>query len=197
MGRFVLGSGSSGRRMVLANAGLDFEVMRPQVDEEAIKAGFAAQGKGVEALAQELADAKALDVSARTPLAVLGADQVLELDGEPFSKPADMVAARAQLLSLRGRTHRLISALAVAREGEIVWRHVDVAHMTMRRFSEDFLDAYLERVGEKALASVGGYQVEGPGIQLFECIRGDFFTIIGLPLLPFLAWLRKEGLLEV
>ncbi len=197
MGRFVLGSGSAGRRMVLANAGLDFEVMRPAVAEEAIKARFLAgreESGGMEALAQALADAKAVDVSARTPMAVLGADQVLTLDGALFSKPADMAAARAQLLTLRGRAHLLISALAVAREGRVVWRHVDVARMTMRDFSEDFLDAYLEKVGEKALASVGAYQVEGPGIQLFERVEGDFFTIIGLPLLPFLSWLRDAGI---
>ncbi len=196
---FVLGSGSAGRRMVLEQAGLDFEVMPARVDEEAIRSGFprheGGEDAGLAALAEALAEAKALEVSRRSDKPVLGGDQILVLDGEVFSKPRDMAEARAHLQRLRGRTHHLISALAVAEAGEIVWRHTDSAAMTMRAFSDAFLDAYLERLGEKALSSVGCYQVEGPGIQLFERISGDYFTIIGLPLLPFLAWLRQRGLL--
>ncbi len=193
---FVLASGSAGRRMVLKNAGLTFEVMPADVNEEAIRQQFPQRGEAdFTALAQALADAKALEVSRRTELPVLGGDQLLVLDGEVFGKPRDMQEARAHLQRLRGRTHHLISALSVAQGGEVVWQHVDSAAMTMRAFSDAFLDAYLRDLGEKALTSVGCYQVEGPGIQLFEKIEGDHFTIIGLPLLPFLAWLRQHDLL--
>ena len=193
---FVLASGSAGRRMVLKNAGLTFEVMPAAVDEEAIRQQFPQRGEAdFTALALALADAKALEVSRRSPLPVLGGDQLLVLDGEVFGKPRDMQEARAHLQRLRGRTHHLISALSVAQGGEVVWQHVDSAAMTMRAFTDAFLDAYLRDLGEKALTSVGCYQVEGPGIQLFEKIKGDHFTIIGLPLLPFLAWLRQRGLL--
>ncbi len=193
---FVLASGSAGRRMVLRNAGLVFDVMPAEVDEEAIRQRFLQQPHAdLTALAQALADAKALEVSRRTGLPVLGGDQILVLEGEVFSKPRSMEEARENLLKLRGRSHRLISALSVAEGGKLAWQHVGIATMTMRAFSDSFLDAYLAQVGEAALASVGCYQVEGPGIQLFEKIEGDHFTIIGLPLLPFLHWLRGRGLL--
>ena len=194
---FVLGSGSAGRRMLLENAGLAFEVMPARVDEEAVKQRFLRE-HGPEAL-PELADAlaaeKALEVSRRTELPVLGGDQILVLEGELFNKPRDMDEARENLERLRGRTHHLVSALAVAERGEIVWRYRDAAAMTMRAFSYAFLEEYLAMVGEKALSSVGCYQVEGPGIQLFEKIEGDYFTIVGLPLIPFLHWLRGRGIL--
>ena len=194
---FVLGSGSAGRRMLLENAGLAFAVMPAQVDEEAVKERFLRE-HGPEAL-PELADAlaaeKALEVSRRTELPVLGGDQILVLEGELFNKPRDMEEARENLKRLRGRTHHLVSALAVAEKGEIVWTYRDAAAMTMRAFSDTFLERYLATVGEKALSSVGCYQVEGPGIQLFENIEGDYFTIVGLPLVPFLHWLRERGLL--
>ncbi len=197
MATFVLGSGSTGRRMILKNAGLDFEVIHPRVDEDEIRAGFdaAAHEDPHATLAVELARAKALEVSTRTALPVLGADQLLVLEGRIFTKPRNMAEARRQLEALRGRTHRLVSALCVARQGEVEWIHVKHADMTMRPFSDAFLDWYLETAGEKVLSSVGGYQVEGPGIQLFERIEGDVFTIIGLPLLPFLDWLRGQGLI--
>ena len=195
-GAFVLASGSVGRRMVLENAGLSFEVMPAAVDEEAIRQRFLQRGEAdFTALAQALADAKALEVSQRTSLPVLGGDQLLVLDDEVFGKPRSMEEARAHLMRLRGRSHHLISALSVAEGGEVVWQHVDAATMTMRAFTDAFLDAYLEALGEKVLSSVGCYQVEGPGIQLFEKIEGDHFTIIGLPLLPFLHWLRERGVL--
>ena len=197
MATFVLGSGSAGRRMLLENAGLSFEVMPAQVDEAAIREDFLRTHgpEDMPLLAEELAAAKALEVSRRTEKPVLGGDQILVLDGEVFSKPRDMDEARAHLRRLRGRTHHLISALAVAEKGKIVWRHRDAAAMTMRAFSDAFLEHYLQQVGERALSSVGCYQVEGPGIQLFERIEGDYFTIVGLPLLPFLHWLRERGLL--
>ncbi len=197
MATFVLGSGSAGRRMLLENAGLSFEVLPARVDEAAIRADFlrAHGADELPLLADELAAAKALEVSRRTEKPVLGGDQILVVDGEVFSKPRDMEQARAHLRRLRGRTHHLISALAVAEKGEIVWRHRDAAAMTMRAFSDVFLERYLAEVGERALSSVGCYQVEGPGIQLFERIDGDYFTIVGLPILPFLHWLRGRGLL--
>ena len=193
---FILGSGSAGRRMILQNAGLDFDVIRPRVDEDAVKEAFFRDENAMPAdLAAILARIKAEEVSARTGLPVLGADQILVCDGKIFSKPASMEEARQNLLTLRGKTHRLISALAVARNGETLWSHVDSADMTMRDFSNDFLGRYLARIGERALSSVGCYQIEGPGIQLFESIDGDYFTIIGLPILPFLDWLRSAGII--
>jgi len=196
MSQFVLGSGSAGRRMILENAGLDFDIRRPQVDEDALKAEFRSTGEApVEDLALALARAKAQAVSRAETRPVLGADQILVCEDRIFSKPADMEEARRNLRFLRGRTHRLISALAVAENGETVWTCLDEARMTMRDFSDAFLDRYLETVGEAALKSVGCYQIEGPGIQLFEKVDGDWFTIIGLPILPFLDWLRERGLL--
>ncbi len=196
MSQFVLGSGSAGRRMILENAGLDFDIRQPQVDEDALKAEFRSTDEApVEDLALALARAKAQAVSRAETRPVLGADQILVCEDRVFSKPADMEEARRNLRFLRGRTHRLISALAVAENGETVWTCIDEARMTMRDFSDAFLDRYLETVGEDALKSVGCYQIEGPGIQLFEKVDGDWFTIIGLPILPFLDWLRKRGLL--
>ncbi len=196
MSQFVLGSGSAGRRMILENAGLDFEIRRPQVDEEALKARFGKEGDApVEDLALALARAKAEAVSRAEERPVLGADQILVCEDRVFSKPADMEEARRNLDFLRGRTHRLISALAVAEGGETVWTCVEEARMTMRNFSDAFLDRYLDMAGENVLKSVGCYQIEGPGIQLFEKVDGDWFTIIGLPILPFLDWLRGRGLL--
>ncbi len=194
---FVLGSGSAGRRMLLENAGLSFDIMPARVDEAAIRDAFLRdhEADDVPLLAEELAAAKALEVSRRSEKPVLAGDQILVLDGDVFSKPRDMDEARAHLQRLRGRTHQLISALAVAERGKIVWRCRDSAAMTMRAFSDVFLERYLQEVGERALSSVGCYQVEGPGIQLFERIEGDYFTIVGLPLLPFLHWLRGRGLL--
>jgi septum formation protein len=197
MSLFVLGSGSAGRRMILENAGLSFVVMRPQVDEDEIRARFDPTGHEDPhaALALALARAKAQEVSRRTDRPVLGADQLLVLEERVFTKPADIGEARRNLMTLRGRTHRLVSALSVAVNGQEEWTCVDSAYMTMRAFSEEFLDAYLNLAGEGILSSVGGYQIEGPGIQLFERIEGDWFTIIGLPLLPFLDYLRRKGLI--
>ncbi len=196
MSQFVLGSGSAGRRMILENAGLDFEIRRPQVDEESLKTWFMEKSATpLEDLALTLARAKAEEVSRNVELPVLGADQILICDGRVFSKPADMEEARRNLRYLRGRTHRLISALAVAEDGNTTWTCVDEAHMTMRGFSDAFLERYLDMAGENVLKSVGCYQIEGPGIQLFEKIDGDWFTIVGLPILPFLDWLRLRGLL--
>jgi septum formation protein len=146
------------------------------------------------AAARVLAEAKTLEVAARRPgKIVIGADQMLECGEEWFDKPADRVAARAQLTRLAGKDHRLISAAAAVRDGEVVWALADTAELTMRPLSAAFIDRYLERVGDAALQSVGGYQIEGIGLQLFSEIRGDHFTILGMPLLPVLEFLRREG----
>ncbi|RUY14205.1 Maf family protein, partial [Mesorhizobium sp. M7A.F.Ca.CA.004.12.1.1] len=144
-----------------------------------------------------LAEAKATEVSERRPGAlVLGCDQTLSLVDEVFHKPADMEGARRHLLALSGRTHQLNSAAVLVRDGKVLWRHVGIASMTMRKLDPAFVGRHLARVGAKALGSVGAYQIEGEGIQLFEKIEGDHFTIVGLPLLPLLAELRDLGAID-
>lgn len=193
----ILASGSSSRRMLLANAGLDFSVVPADLDERAAEAPLLQAGAEVADVALALSMAKATMVSEVHPGAiVIGADQMLELDGERLTKPEDMEAARHQLLKLSGKTHTLHSAVVCARGGEIVWQHVEPAHMTMRKLSPQFIGRYLAAVGPAALSSVGAYQVEGRGIQLFERIDGDFFAILGLPFLPLLAFLRTQGIIE-
>ena len=193
----ILASGSPYRRILMENAGIVFTVERPQVDERAIEQATAGSGMTPGELAQILAEAKAQDVSSRRAGAlVIGSDQTLSLDGEVLHKPVDMEEARRRLLQLSGRTHLLNSAVTVARDGETVWAHVETAAMTMRPLDPGFVGRHLARVGEKALTSVGGYQVEGEGIQLFERIEGDHFTIVGLPLLPLLGALRDLGAID-
>ncbi|BCH21403.1 Maf-like protein [Mesorhizobium sp. L-8-3] len=192
----ILASGSPFRRAMLTNAGLDFGVEKPDIDERAVEAAIAGQARPDD-IAAILAEAKALDVSGRHPQAlVIGSDQTLSLGDEIFHKPADMEAARRHLLRLSGKTHSLNSAVAVARDGETLWRHVGIAHLTMRRLDPAFIGRHLARVGDKALQSVGAYQVEGEGIQLFEKIEGDHFTIVGLPLLSLLGALRDLGAID-
>lgn len=194
MTRLVLASGSAARRALLANAGVEFDVVPAGLDERAAEAPLLAAGIDPEGLATALAAAKAAEVATRHPgHLVVGADQVLELDGHRFTKPEDMEAARRQLLELAGRTHLLHSAVAAARDGSILWQHVGTARLTMRPLTPREVGTYLAEVGEPALASVGAYQIEGRGVQLFSAIEGDHFTIMGLPLLPLLAWLRSQG----
>jgi nucleoside triphosphate pyrophosphatase len=190
----VLASKSTARRALLASAELPFEVMAAEIDERAIEAPLRATGAAAEAIAAHLARAKALAVSDQAPhRLVLGADQVLALDGEVFSKPADREAAKAQLLKLSGRAHALQSALCIARGGKVLFETVSTAKMTCRVLRPAFIDGYLAAAGDAILASVGAYQLEGLGIHLFEKIEGDQATILGLPLLPLLAFLREEG----
>ncbi len=197
MTRLVLASGSGARRMMLANAGLAFDVVPATLDERAVEAPLIASGATPKALALALAEAKAAEVSGRLPDAlVIGADQTLDCDGHRGTKSDSIAAARAQLMRLAGRPHQLHSAVAVARGGTVRWRHTATATLTMRPLTSSFIDAYLERVGEAVLASVGVYQLEGEGVQLFERIEGDYFTILGLPLLPLLAYLRSVGAIE-
>lgn len=190
----VLASGSRTRAAMLEQAGVGAILDKPLVDEDEVKAAGRAEGVPADAVAEALAELKAQRITRRHPGAlVVGADQMLECEGRWFDKPADRAAARAQLLDLRGKTHRLVSCAVVVRDGERIWHKVDSARLTMRNFSEHFLDDYLDRVGEEVLHSVGAYQLEGLGAQLFQRVEGDFFTILGLPLLPLLGFLRVHG----
>jgi septum formation protein len=191
--QLILASQSPARILMLKNAGLSFDAKPAPIDERAVEAPLIAGGRKPGDLALALAEAKAIAVSVSEPTAtVIGADQTLEADGMRWTKPRSVDEAREQLERLGGRVHCLHSGVAVARAGGIVWRHLDTARLTMRQLSASFIDSYLAGVGDAALASVGTYQVEGIGIQLFERIEGDFFTILGLPLLPLLSWLRSE-----
>ncbi|MDP2120612.1 MAG: Maf-like protein [Hoeflea sp.] len=193
--RLVLASASPYRKALLANAGLSFDVEPARVDERAIEETL--EGLDAEDTALILAEAKAQDVSGRNPGAlVIGSDQTLSLDDRILHKPSDMEQARRRLLDLSGRSHALNSAVVLARDGETLWRHVAVARMTMRKLDPGFIGRHLAHVGDKALTSVGAYQFEGEGIQLFESFEGDHFTIIGLPLLPLLATLRDMGAID-
>jgi septum formation protein len=194
MDRIVLASASPTRRAMLTNAGVRFTARPAPIDERAVEASFIAADASPMRIAEALANAKALAVRAESEATiVLGADQVLEGDGRRWNKPASLEEARAQLRALSGKTHALHSAIAAARGGRIVWKAADSARLTMRPLTEAFIDGYLAEVGEAALGSVGAYQVEGLGIQLFDKIEGDHFTILGLPLLDLLAFLRREG----
>ncbi|KAB2690061.1 Maf-like protein [Brucella tritici] len=195
--KLVLASKSPFRSALLKNAGIEFSTASANIDERAVEAPLYETGATPEEVAQVLAEAKALDVSEKNPGAVvIGCDQTLSLGDEIFHKPADMEAARRQLLKFSGKTHQLNSAVVLVKDGKTLWRHVSIARMTMRDLDPGFVGRYLGRVGDVALSSVGAYQVEGPGIQLFEKIEGDYFTIVGLPLLPLLAELRKEKLID-
>jgi len=192
--RLVLASASPFRRRMLEAAGLSFAVARADVDEAAVKGDLLGCGADPPGIAQRLAVAKAEAVSARLPDAlVIGADQVLACGREIFNKPASVAQAREQLLYLRGKTHQLHTAVALAAHERAAWTRVETATLAMRPFTDAFLSEYLARVGENVCRTVGAYEIEGPGIQLFERIEGDMFTVIGLPLLPLLSELRARG----
>lgn len=190
----VLASASRTRRAMLENAGLEVVCEPARVDEEEVKLSMRAAGMKPEEVAEALAELKAARIAAKLPgVHVIGADQMLECDGRWFDKPVDRAGAAAQLKALSGRTHRLISSAVVFHNGVRIWHGIDHATLTMRPLSDAFIDHYLEQVGDAALASVGGYQLEGAGAQLFVKVTGDFFTILGLPLLPLLGFLRTRG----
>lgn len=193
----ILASQSPFRRMLMENAGLVFQAQAADIDERAVEETLAAGNPTPVEIAEALAIEKAREVSRRHPGAlVIGSDQTLSLDGRVFHKPADMAEAKAHLASMSGRTHSLNCGIALVRDGETIWSDVSIAHLTMRSLSDAFIDRHLARVGTRILASVGAYQLEGEGVQLFERIDGDYFTILGLPLLPLLAKLRNLGAID-
>ena len=192
----ILASGSAARRQILTGAGVPFGVQPADIDEEALKEALLAKGQPPIAIAQALARAKALARSKQTPGLVIGADQTLDLAGVLFNKAASLAEAEASLRLLRGKTHQLHSATALALNGQLVWQEVVSASLTMRDFSDRFLSRYLEQQGPAILSCVGGYQLESHGVQLFEQIEGDYFTILGLPLSGLLAQLRQWGVLD-
>lgn len=192
----VLASASETRRRLLAAAGIAAASNPPDVDEAAFKSRARDAGMGPDAMALALAEAKARAVSPRQPGAlVIGADQVLVSGTRVFDKAVNLAQAEETLKYLRGRTHRLITAVAIMLDGEAVWRYTENAWLTMRPFSDAFLAQYLEQAGEAVLTSVGAYQIESRGLQLFSQIAGDHFTILGLPLLPLMKVLREQGAL--
>lgn len=193
---FTLASASAARRNLLEAAGLSFRIRPARVDEESLKDALLAEGTGPRDIADALAEAKALQVSRILDGLVVGSDQTLDLEGVLFGKPGDMAEARAQLLQLRGRAHRLHAAAVLCRDGRPIWRAATTAVLKVRAFSDAFLDRYLAEEGESLLSTCGGYRIEGPGVQLFDWVEGDTFTIQGLPLLPLLGQLRELGVLQ-
>jgi septum formation protein len=192
----VLASRSAARIALLSGAGVPFTVAPSAVDERAVEAPLITGGASPADVAVALAEAKAVDVSATHAGALtIGADQTLDLDGDRWTKPDNIAVAREQIARLSGRTHQLHSAVAIARAGKVTWCHVATASLTMRALSATAIDAYLLAAGDSVTGSVGAYQLEGAGVRLFERIEGDYFTILGLPLLPLLAQLREEGVL--
>lgn len=193
--RLTLASKSAARAAILTGAGVRFETAGSDVDEERIKTAMLTEGAGPKEIAEALAEAKAAAVSQDRAGLVIGADQTLDLAGELHDKVATLDEARRRLQSLRGRPHQLHSAVVVAEQGQVVWRETASATLTMRDFTDAFLESYLAGEGQAALGSVGCYRLEGPGAQLFSKIQGDYFAILGLPLMGLLELLRRRGVL--
>ena len=189
----ILASGSAIRRQILEGAAIDFDVIVKPVDEGAIKSAMLAEGAKPRDIADALAEAKSRRVSQQNKGLVIGADQILVMDGQIFDKPENLDAARDRLKLMRGKTHQLVGAIVVCENGQPVWRHLSATTLTMRDFSDSFLEDYLELEGDKVCKSVGAYRFEGPGAQLFSHVEGDFFSILGLSLLPLLDYLRTRG----
>lgn len=193
----ILASQSECRAALLRQAGVVFETVSAAVDEAAIKAGMQAEGASARDICDALAEFKARRGSARAPgRLVLGADQILVCEGRNFDKPRDLAEAREQLVFLRGKTHELLSAAVFYEAGEPVWRHIGRAQMMMRPFSDAFLDHYIETQGAGLLSTVGCYKLEEGGSQLFTRVQGDYFSVLGLPLLEVLGFLRSRGLCQ-
>ena len=194
--KVVLASASTIRRTLLTNAGIPCIIDPGAVDEEEVKQAMKAEGAPATAVAETLAELKAMRVAPRHRDALIfGTDSMLECNGIWFDKPADRDHAAAHLTALSGRTHRLISSAVCVRNGARVWHHTSIASLTMRSLSRQFIDAYLEAAGPDVQRSVGAYQLEGLGAQLFSKIEGDYFTVLGLPLLPMLAFLRANNVI--
>ena len=194
----ILASKSQARATLLRNAGLTFDCVAADIDERAAEQPLIEAGGTAQDIADLLAEVKAKDVSDRYPgRLVIGADQTLGFDEQRFNKPKDDAAARAQVLALAGKSHQLHSAVTCVKDGETLWRTVSTATLTMRDLSPEDVGRYMARVGEEVRSSVGCYQLEGLGVQLFEKIEGDYFTILGLPLLPLLSYLRQHQGLEL
>lgn len=195
--KLILASKSIHRKNLMENAGLVFDICPAAIDERAIEAAIENAGTLPKEVALILASAKALDVSQQNSDSyVIGSDQTLSLGDEMFHKPDDMEQARRTLLKLSGKTHSLNSAISIAKDGETLWQHVSIAELTMRDMSPDYIGRHLAKAGDDVLSSVGAYQLEQHGINLFEKIDGDFFTIVGLPMLPLLAKLRELNIID-
>lgn len=194
--RIILASGSAIRARLLTKAGVQFEVLKPDLDEEKLKHNLRLAQTEPADQALLLSEGKALSISRQHDAWVIGADQMLEIGSQVLDKPKNMDEARSNLRALRGHSHRLLSATVVCRGSEIIWRHLTRPKMLMRNFSDGFLEQYLAQMGEKALNSVGGYEFEGLGAQLFSEVEGDYFAILGLSLLPLLDCLRQQKALR-
>ena len=191
----ILASKSRARSQILKNAGLDFEMVASNVDEDSLKLAMRAEGAPVRDQVMLLAEAKSVKVSERHPGLVIGADQMMSFKGQALDKPASLDEARDRLRDMRGDPHTLENGVVICEGGRSVWRYANAVKLTMRPFSDAFLDAYIDRVGDQVLDSVGAYQLESLGIQLFSNIEGDYFSVLGLPILPVLDYLRTRGLI--
>ncbi len=194
----ILASGSEARARLLRDVGIKFSVAPAGVDEAMVKESLQGEGASASDAAAALAELKANRGSQRDPTAlVIGADQILECDGVWYDKPENRQTAKNQLRDLAGKTHRLWTTAAVAKGGSMIWHHNVCASLTMRMFSPEFLDAYVERLGDNILKTVGGYELEGEGLQLFEKVEGDYFGILGLPMLELISFLREHQVIEI
>jgi septum formation protein len=191
----TLASGSASRRALLTAAGVSAEAVAPNVDEESYRTAMRADGVSVRDQAMQLAEMKAVRVSQSRPGLVIGGDQMLALGEEAFDKPRDLAEAKSHLIRLSGKSHTLETAIVVCEEGRSVWRHLARPKLTMRPLSPEFIDDYVSRCGNTLLTTVGAYQLESHGAQLFSRIEGDYFSILGLPLLPLLDYLRVRKVL--
>ena len=192
----TLASGSQIRRQILDGAGVIYDIETSHVDEAAIKASMLAEKAALHDIADALAEAKALKVSRNRTGLIIGADQIMVMDGKLYDKPKDMAEARRRLLSMRGKAHYLMGAVVICEDGRPVWRHLSKTSLYVREFTESFLDEYLAAEGEGVLTTVGAYKFEGRGAQLFSKVEGDFFSILGLSLLPVLDYLRLRGVMS-
>lgn len=195
MTHIILASGSASRRSLLAGAGIAAECIKPNVDEDAAKSAMRRESVSVRDQAMHLAELKAIKVSSNHAGLVIGGDQMLSLGGEAFDKPIDLDAAADHLRKLSGKSHTLETAIAIAENGSVIWRHLARPKLTVRHLTEEFIADYIGRCGEALLSTVGAYQLEGLGSQLFTRIEGDYFSILGLPLLPLHDYLRTRGVL--